>query len=218
MPWWTLLIDGVSRIPWERFIIKPKYSASPPPSIPGAVVTFGTEKKVPEIAENEYDSEKVVKVLPSPPSSQQSTTEISAGTACTICSDEHFSTASGALAEAMRFARNTGMRDAEVIRRVRAARDELNEMERFDLAPDAVAQLPGYEKEIANWALVQSRDLRHEINSLISGSVEDLERVSAHAIKVSDEFMQKLWNLPQDECPGCAVNLKERLAKLKSRL
>ncbi len=141
MPWWALLIGGVSRIPWERFIIKPKYSASPP-SIPGAVVTFGTEKKVPEIAENEYDSEKVVEQnIPRTQARTQARTEITSGTACTVCSDEHLSRASGALAEAIRFARNTGMRDGEVIRRVRAARDELNEMEPFDLAPGAVAQL-----------------------------------------------------------------------------
>jgi len=45
-PWWSLLIAGVSRIPWERFIIKPKYSdnSSANPSILGATVTFGAEK------------------------------------------------------------------------------------------------------------------------------------------------------------------------------
>jgi len=50
-PWWSLLIAGVSRILWERFIVKPKYS-SVNPSIPGATVNFGAEKKVPETAEN----------------------------------------------------------------------------------------------------------------------------------------------------------------------
>ncbi len=207
----SLLIDGVSIMPWERFIIKRKYSASTPPSIPGAVVTFGTEKKV-ETPKNEYDSEKVVEQnIPRTQAHTEARTEITSGTACTICSDEHLSRASGALAEAMRFARDTGIKDAEVIRRVRAARDELNEMERFDLAPDTVAQLPDHEKGIANWALVQSMDLRHEINALISGRVEDLERVSAHAIKVSDEFMQKLWNLPG--CSDCAKFYRRRRSR-----
>jgi len=176
--------------------------------------------------QNEYASQKVVKVLPQEQQQEQEqeqegeiTTGIAgtaAGTACTMCSDEHLSRASGALAEAMRFARTTGMKDSEVIRRVRAARDELNEMERFDLAPDTVAKLPGREKEIANWALSQSRDLRHEINSLISGGVGDLERVAAHSIEISNEFMQKLWEMPEEECPTCAVNLKQRIAELKA--
>ena len=65
----SLLIVGVSRILWERFIIKPKYSASTTPSITGATVPFGAPKKVEETVADEYDSEKVVKVLPSSESS-----------------------------------------------------------------------------------------------------------------------------------------------------
>ncbi len=112
------------------------------------------------------------------------------GTACTLCSDEHLSEVSGALSEAVRFARNEGLGSRETIRRVRHARDELNAMERFDLAPEEMVKLPEDEKEIARWALPQSRDLRHILNSM--QSVDDLEQAAAKAANVADEFMAKL--------------------------
>ncbi|MBA7566967.1 hypothetical protein ES708_08667 [subsurface metagenome] len=112
------------------------------------------------------------------------------GTACTLCSDEHLSEVSGALSEAVRFARNEGLGSREVIRRVRHARDELNAMERFDLAPEEMVKLPPDEQKIAHWALPQSRDLRHILNSM--QSVDDLEQAAAKAANVADEFMAKL--------------------------
>lgn len=106
------------------------------------------------------------------------------------CSDEHFSEVSGALSEALRFARNEGLGSKEVIRRVRHARDELNTMERFDLAAEEIIKLPKDEQEVAHWALPQSRNLRHSINS--AQTVEDLEKASAQAANLADTFAEKL--------------------------
>ncbi len=146
---------------------------------------------------------------------------IKGGTACNICSDEHFNRVSGALSEALRFARDKGMKDTEVIRRIRHARDELNTMERFDLAPEQIVKVTEAEQEVARWALSQSRDLRHQINALVAGSVDDLERVAANAAKISDEFMKRVWGLPQEiraGCPECIglETLKEYLEKRES--
>ncbi|MBA7551601.1 hypothetical protein ES705_44149 [subsurface metagenome] len=121
---------------------------------------------------------------------QNEQTAVERGTACTLCSEEHLSEVSGALSEALRFARNEGMGSREAIRRVRHARDELNAMERFDLAPEEMVKLPPDEQKIAHWALPQSRDLRHILNSM--QSVDDLEQAAARAANVADEFAQKL--------------------------
>jgi len=145
---------------------------------------------------------------------------IKAGKACSMCSDEHFDRVSGALSEALRFARDNGMKDIEVIRRIRHARGELNAMERFDLSPEEIIKLPEPEQEIARWALSKSRDLRHQINALVAGSPGDLEKVAANAVKISDEFMEKVWGLSQEikeGCPKCESlqTLKEYVEKRK---
>jgi len=112
------------------------------------------------------------------------------GTACNICTMEHFNVTSGALAEALRFAQNEGLGSKEAIRRIRQASQELNMAERIDLAPEEVTKLPEDEKEVAHWALPQSRNLRHSINSMIT--IEDLEKASAQAADLADEFAEKL--------------------------
>ena len=118
-----------------------------------------------------------------------------AGTACITCSSEHFSESSGALEEAMRFARDKGIDHAEVLKRVRHSRDELNNLERFDLSPQQIARLPEIEKPIARWAVTKSRELRHSINGL--SSIADLEEASAQAADIADEFEKKTMVLKQ---------------------
>lgn len=115
------------------------------------------------------------------------------GTACITCSDEHFSEVSGALNEAMRFARTSGMGDYEVLKRIRHAREELNAMERFDLSSQQIVRLPEIEKPAARWAVEQSRELRHGLGAI--NSTDDLEKVAAKASEVADEFEKKTMEL-----------------------
>ena len=129
-------------------------------------------------------------VLENPIENKSIETGAKEGTACDICSMEHFDVASGALAEALRFARNEGLGSKEAIKRIRQANQELNMAERIDLAPEEVIKLPSDEQEVAHWALPQSRNLRHSINSMIT--VEDLERTAAQAANVADTFSEKL--------------------------
>jgi len=91
-PWWSLLIAGVSRIPWERFIVKPQYSSANP-SIRGATVTFGAEKKSEKQRKMNTILKKVTEVLPRQRQQQRELTTviaaITSGTTCAICLDEH---------------------------------------------------------------------------------------------------------------------------------
>ena len=126
---------------------------------------------------------------------------VSAGTACLPCSRDHLSVTSSALGEAVRFAREKGVKDPEALRRIRIALDELNIMERIDLAPDETAKLKGAEKELADWTLNQSRNLRHAITAI--KDAESMEQAAARASQITEEFMKKLFELPEEECQTC---------------
>ncbi|MDO9333990.1 MAG: hypothetical protein Q7T57_05655 [Dehalococcoidales bacterium] len=143
--------------------------------------------------------------------------KVAQGTACNICSDEHLVQTSGDLMEAMRFARQGGLTDPEAVRRVTAARAELNEMERYDLTPAQIETLSPQERALAEWALVKSRNIRHLINTaLTSRSVADLDKAAAEAERTASEFTSRVLGLPQG-CPKCEklVDLKAYLEKRK---
>lgn len=138
--------------------------------------------------------------------------EIASATACLSCSRDHWSTISGALSEGLRFARSDGMISKEVRGRIGLALDEHNMMERIDLAPQALAGLTGKERELALWALKNSRDLRHQIGEI--RTVDDMEKAAAQAARLREEFMAKYGDVRQsytEECEGC-----EALQDLKS--
>ncbi|GAI69221.1 unnamed protein product [marine sediment metagenome] len=138
------------------------------------------------------------------------------GTACLPCSRDHFLTASSSLSEGIRFAREKGIKDHEVMRRIRIALQELDIMERIDLAPEETTKLKGAEKELANWSLQQSRDLRHAITAI--KDVETMEQAAAKASQVTEEFMDRLWGIPEEECETCGEireSIKEFIEKRK---
>ena len=137
---------------------------------------------------------------PVSPSPIATITTAARGTACLPCSRDHLSTSSSALSEGVRFAREKGVRDPEAVRRIRIALDELNIMERIDLAPDEIAGLKGAEKELAGWTLKQSRDLRHAITAI--KDVETMEQAAAIASQITEEFMSRLGSIPE-ECETC---------------
>jgi len=150
--------------------------------------------------------------LKEPPPSQDETStspgSISKGTACLPCSRDHFLTTSSSLSEGIRFAREKGVRDHEVMRRIRIALQELDIMERIDLAPEETAKLKGAEKELADWTLKSSRELRHAITAI--KDVDSMEQAAAEASAVTEEFMSRLWTIPEEECVTCG-EVRERL-------
>lgn len=119
--------------------------------------------------------------------------KIEAGISCLPCSNDHFSTVSGALSEALRFARKEGVQHHEVQRRIGMALDELNMLERIDLSAESIVGLEGEDKAIAEWGLDKSRNLRHRITAIRDARA--LEKVSAEASTIRTEFMRKLWNV-----------------------
>uniref|UniRef100_A0A6M3M140 Uncharacterized protein n=1 Tax=viral metagenome TaxID=1070528 RepID=A0A6M3M140_9ZZZZ len=132
---------------------------------------------------------------------EMSSTSVAAGTACLPCSRDHLSTSSSALSEAIRFARDKGVKDPEAVRRIRIALDELNIMERIDLAPDETTKLKGAEKELATWTLKQSRELRHAITAI--KDIETMELAAVKASAATEEFMSRLMSIPEKECETC---------------
>lgn len=119
--------------------------------------------------------------------------KIEKGVSCLPCSRDHVSTASAVLNEAVRFSRNGDMGHVEVQRRIGIALDELNAMERIDLAADSIEGLAGYEKEVAIEAANDSRDLRHAITAI--KTPEDLQKVAAKAANVRTKFMSNIFKL-----------------------
>jgi hypothetical protein len=98
-------------------------------------------------------------------------------TGCIPCSIGHLGTCSGLLNEAMRFAHKDGVQSDEVIKRVNMCLDELNTLERVDLRPEMIHDLPDWEKSMADNALDLSRSLRHDLEQL--SSLPELEGIAA---------------------------------------
>ncbi len=97
-------------------------------------------------------------------------------TACVACAVGHFSTSSGELKEALRF-KSEGITSNEILDRIAGALEEQNTLEREDLTPEKIQRLPEWEKEIAEEALTQSRQLRHKLE--VIQTVDELEQLAA---------------------------------------
>lgn len=142
---------------------------------------------------------------------------VSTGTACLPCCRDHLSTSSSVLSEGIRFARDKGVKDPQAIRRIRIALDELNAMERIDLAPDEIVKLKGAERELADWVLKSSRDLRHAITAI--KDIGTMEQAAAKTSSITEEFMSRLWAIPEEECETCGEvreSIRQFIEKRKS--
>lgn len=116
-----------------------------------------------------------------------------AGRACIPCGNDHFSTVSGLMAEAIRFARATGLADPEVVKRISMAEDELNAFERVDAAPDKVAALPEKERRIITAMTQDSRNIRHRLSDL--QSPDDLLQLAADVKKMREKYRLQVFGL-----------------------
>jgi len=116
-----------------------------------------------------------------------------AGRACIPCGNDHFSTVSGLLAEAMRFARTSGLADPEVVKRISLAEDELNAFERVDAAPDKVAALPDEEREMITAMSQDSRKIRHRLSDL--QSPDDLLQLASDVKKMREGYRMQVFGL-----------------------
>ena len=105
--------------------------------------------------------------------------------ACVPCALGHMSTSTGMLNEAIRFKKD-GIASNEVLDRIAKTLEELNSLERVDLAPDKIEMLPPWEKTLANEALLKSREIRHKVEGI--KAMNDLEKIAAE----TDRFYKKL--------------------------
>ncbi len=103
--------------------------------------------------------------------------------ACISCSRSHLSTASGALSEAIRFARSGGITDPEAFRRIDMAENEINIMERIDLSPAAIQAAPVVDRQLARNYLPRIRELRQHIGQI--KDTDSLEEAAAEAEQLS---------------------------------
>lgn len=157
-------------------------------------------------------SSEITEELPGPTLEnpiETSEDKVLGGTAGNLCGDEHVTQAAGDLDEALRMARSRGLKDPEVRERLKGARSELNQMERYDLVPGKVKTYPGEQQEIARWLLPESSSLRHQINDLLlrDRPLEDLENLTASADKVSSDLTDRIDKLPaeQKETDACVI-------------
>jgi len=124
-------------------------------------------------------------------------------TGCVPCSLGHVGTCSGLLNESIRFSHGPdGLKSPEVIDRINMCLDELNTMERVDLRPEMTTQLKGWEKELAERALTESRNIRHSLEGL--QKIEELEQAAAKTQTIRQEigrswYQNKLANLTPDD-------------------
>lgn len=129
-------------------------------------------------------------------------TSVEAGIACLPCINNHFSVCSGLISdEALRMARRHGIGDEE-ISRVNKCLDQLNAMEREDLAVDKIKALPDWEKDLAIYAQNESASIRHKLENLTS--VDDLEdaavKIKEARTKIGkDYFKGKLARMPKEQ-------------------
>jgi len=139
-------------------------------------------------------------------------TSVEAG--CVPCAIGHLGTCSGLLNEMMRFAKKDGVGSSEVIDRVNMCLDELNAMERVDLRPELIAQLPTWEKELANKALTVSRSTRHGLEEI--STVGQLEKVAATTQTARQEigrtwFKERLGKMSKEERTEVVEKAVEKL-------
>lgn len=174
----AIIFRAIEIIP--RFMPRPK-----PPVIDHTPLYEALPRQeLPQVETFEVKSTDVIKtkteVIPAPAAEED------VSTSCLSCSRSHLSTVSGALSESLRFARESGMEHPEVQRRILLSEDEINIMERIDLAPDALASSPEEERTLAQEYLPRIRELRQKLGQITS--VEQLEQTAADASLLSQEF------------------------------
>ncbi len=133
-----------------------------------------------------------LEVIESEPAAQPENKATSIEAGCIPCSLGHISTCSGLLSESMRFARKDGINSNEVVDRVGLCIDEISALERVDLRPQLIVNLPPWEKELARKILLESRNIRHGLEKI--STVEDLEKIAAQAQIVRQEIGRTWFN------------------------
>lgn len=120
--------------------------------------------------------------------------------ACVPCAIGHFSTSARLLNEAVRF-HSEGLSSPQVLDDIAGALGEQNSLERIDLTPEKIRNLPEWEQGMAQEALDRSRELRHKLETV--KSMGELTELAAD----TEEFYRYLnreWQSKRlADCPDC---------------
>lgn len=213
---WDILnnvVTIISRVPIEKVFIQRPYQDERPLSLAARMPAISPVQEEAEEQE-EYITEELVPVQSA--SEYAGFSQISAaGKACIPCSNDHFSTVAGELAEAIRFAREGGVVHPEVMFRISDAEDQLNALERIDGAPAKVQKLPADEKALMNEMIAASREMRHLLKDI--ATVEDLEHLAAHAQDQRAKYRTKLFELQMSRLtPEQKRRIEERAAEINA--
>lgn len=113
----------------------------------------------------------------------------SVSTACIACTNAHLAATAAILEEALRFARSDprGPAHPEALRRIQTATMEITNLEREDLRPDKVHDLPAAAREVVRRYIPKIRELRQRIVTGIQDT-DSLERVAAEAERLFRSF------------------------------
>jgi len=172
-------------------------------------VLFPAQKaEAPSVTELPITEEKAVNY------SVGSTEATAVATGCVPCSLGHLGTCSGLLNEAVRFARKGGIENNEIFDRINMCLDELNALERVDLRPELIVNLPEWEKNLANQVLLASRAIRHNLEDI--SSVSKLEQVAATTQSTRNDvgrqwFKQRLELMSPQEKVQVQEGLTQRI-------
>lgn len=131
----------------------------------------------------------------------------SPSTGCVSCTDSHWSTVSGILNEAVRFARRgTGFDSHEVLGRIRLAKEELNVWERWDVSPVRIANTPEGVRKVLSDMVLKGSELRHMLHetglAYGGGSLKDLENAAKTASEIAEGFQSQLSSLGLYKSPA----------------
>lgn len=187
------------------------------PNIEGSIPTFAElEADVQELwaSRAQEAPPKIAEPEPSTPATSEKAQAVATG--CVPCSISHLSTCSGLLNEGMRFAREDGIESEEVIDRINMCMDELNALERVDLRPEMIVNLPNWEKTLAEAALGLSRTLRHELSQV--SDVSMLEKIAAETQTTRQEigkawFRERLSRMTLEQREKVEEELRTRAAE-----
>lgn len=128
----------------------------------------------------------------SPPRQPSVSMRDSKTVACIPCVKNHMSAVAGILAESKRFI-GGGIKDPKIVEALDIATKEVTAAERGDLDPAKVASLPPREKEIAEWAADQIRDLRHVLDRV--SDKDTFEEAIVRADQINRDMISKFIDL-----------------------
>lgn len=126
--------------------------------------------------------------------------------ACVPCAIGHFSTSATLLNEAVRF-RNEGLASPQVLNDIAQSLGEQNALERIDLTPAKIRELPEWEQGMAQEALDKSRELRHRLETV--KSMDELQELAADTEEYY-KYLNREWQSKRiEDCPDCVERAHE---------